>query len=130
MQQISVDQAQHAGRRDPLSYDLSVPDLRGTGAVLCVEAHAGWNASKHCGIAPGETVSLTSTPPPVFSVPPNATVLTRTTRFAWQGSGHGVYALRFDVWSPTPSQPTVTLYTADRSAAFPILPRSEWGSRH
>lgn len=122
--EIILDSTDRGGSRaDPFSYDLSVPDLRATGAALCVDAGQGYISSQHCWIAPGETVTLTGDPPPVFTAPANNDVLTPTTRFAWQSnsSEHGVYALVFDVWSPAPGYPRVKVVTAARSTTWPDL---------
>jgi hypothetical protein len=118
---IWVDGDRNAGRRDPLSYQLNVPDLRATGASLCVEAQEGYMWSRRCGIAPGETVSLTSDPPPTFSAPASCTVLTPATRFTWSSSGTGIYELTFDVSSPAPGYPDVNVFTPNRSATWPDL---------
>ena len=119
--QLFVDEAQHGGQRDPFVYDVSVPDLRGTGAALCVEAGVGYTTSLRCGISPGETVSLTGDPPPTFTAPPNGAVLAPDTRFAWDSSASGVYALVFDVWQPTASYPKIKVFTVARSATWPDL---------
>lgn len=121
VRRILVAGAERAGRRDPLSYELSVPDLRGTGASLCVEAGVGWSRSIRCGIAPGDTVTLTGAASPTFASPASGAVLRPSTTFAWSAGERGVSALTCEVWSPKPDYPNVTLYTAARSTTFPDL---------
>jgi hypothetical protein len=121
-QLIGVAEKERGGRRDPLAYDVVLPDLRPLGVVLCASADARNGSSvERCGIGPNEAVSLVLAPPPAFSSPTSGAVLTPATTFAWTGLGAGIYELELAVWSPKASNPNIRIYTADRSAGWPDL---------
>jgi hypothetical protein len=119
---IYVAGAPRRGRRDPLAYDVDVPDLHPTGAVLCASAEVhGGISTERCGIGPNATVSLEITPPPAVSAPSDHAVLTPATTFAWGKVERGIYELELEVWKPTPSYPNIRIYTADTSTGWPDL---------
>jgi hypothetical protein len=120
---ILVDHAQSRGRRDPLAYDIDVPDLRAAGASLCASIEAGGGVvTERCGIAPGETVALAIAPLLPLAAPADRAALTPATRFAWDAvPGPAVRRLRCEVWSSTASQPNVYVYTTEPSLPWPDL---------
>jgi len=101
----------------------AIQDLRGFGLELCAVASLGnpfvRTRRSQCGLDPTASLSIALPSPPAFTAPPIEMAAGPDTRFAWSAVPNGVYRLVLPGGSP--SQPSITVVTAQTSVGWPDL---------
>ena len=110
------------GQQQAAAFDFVVPDLHALGGQYCVQAdfRSSDSSTVRCGIPLGaKQVALKVEPPPRLN-PPDETAAPEMS-FSWSGDPWAVYLLEIDVQFPTPTNPSIYIYTTETSTKWPDL---------
>lgn len=107
-------------------YDFDLLDARAFGDALCADAAFSsgsreWRYTRTCDVAIDAPVELTLHEPPSFQQPAPRSSLGPGTTFSWSPIRGGIYELELSDAIPTPSNPTIDVFTTDLSATWPDL---------
>ena len=113
--------------QDPsAAFDVVVPDLRATGAKLCVAAISYEDSllrTERCDVNLDSEERLTIQAPPVLSAPKAGAIINQGTEYSWSRFENGVHVLELEAEIPSRATPSIRVVTAASTALWPDLSR-------